>query len=660
MPLLSAPSLNNRFVTLVAFATFLLSVIWFLVPHESVAQGLDNGTQQLYKIPGLSDGTPGLAPASPQQPVPEPANEPAPTKHVKPHKLSVSKYPPKRQHPIDGLIQKADADFQSLLAAELKTLHDAAEAYRARRGRQPPPAFNVWYAFAQNSSAVIIEEFFDQIYEDLNPFWGMPAKRIREQASEFPHLIRIRNGNATWKSEIQDRQPLHWWTDMVRTLQEFLPDVDLPINVMDESRIVVPWENVNWYMQAGAKSRKIVPAGELKTRYKTLRELDAHYHKHFDPVFSGEPPYWTMAVRGCPPDSPARKAQIQTEFQSPPPLTSEHPRGSEQGYVKNYTLARSFCENPELQGLHGSFVEPLSISTSGKLFALFSGSKLPTNNDILLPSATYWGTDALSSGDKALEGSWAKKENSLLWRGAATGGRNRRENWTRFQRHRFVSMVNATNVKAAERSGQQPLNFVLPSIDAYGLTAHSKSGGMGEWVSTWSDAQVVDLVCFPKPMFGDDHLCDYTNEHFAVGPSISMEEELENRYLPDIDGNSFSGRFRDFLASTSLPIKATIYQEWHDSRIVPWKHFVPMHNTFLDIYGIMEYFVGNDKRKLGGHDASAEKIAMDGKKWAERVLRREDMQIYVLRLLLEYARLIDDDRDIMGWNENAAEAAELR
>jgi hypothetical protein len=31
------------------------------------------------------------------------------------------------------------------------------------------------------------------------------------------------------------------------------------------------------------------------------------------------------------------------------------------------------------------------------------------------------------------------------------------------------------------------------------------------------------------------------------------------------------------------------------------------------------------------------------------VLRREDMQIYVMRLLLEYARLCDDDRDVLGW-----------
>jgi hypothetical protein len=65
----------------------------------------------------------------------------------------------------------------------------------------------------------------------------------------------------------------------------------------------------------------------------------------------------------------------------------------------------------------------------------------------------------------------------------------------------------------------------------------------------------------------------------------------------------------------------------------------------------MEYFIGNEVVGLAGHDDIAEKIATEGKVWTEKVLRREDMQIYVMRLLLEYARLCDDDRDVLGWAE---------
>jgi hypothetical protein len=50
-----------------------------------------------------------------------------------------------------------------------------------------------------------------------------------------------------------------------------------------------------------------------------------------------------------------------------------------------------------------------------------------------------------------------------------------------------------------------------------------------------------------------------------------------------------------------------------------------------------------------GHDAEAEKSAMAGRECSERVLRKEDMQVYVLRLLLEYARISDDNRDMLGF-----------
>jgi hypothetical protein len=124
-----------------------------------------------------------------------------------------------------------------------------------------------------------------------------------------------------------------------------------------------------------------------------------------------------------------------------------------------------------------------------------------------------------------------------------------------------------------------------------------------------------------------------------------------NRYLPDVDGNSFSGRFRAFLLSNSLPIKATIYTEWHDSRLIPWKHFVPMDNTFIDLWGILEFFLS--------HDDQAEKIALEGRKWAERVLRKEDMLVYVYRLLLEYARMIAPERDELGFGEDLIEEGDF-
>jgi len=228
----------------------------------------------------------------------------------------------------------------------------------------------------------------------------------------------------------------------------------------------------------------------------------------------------------------------------------------------------------------------------------------------------------------------------------ATGGSNKPENWKGFQRHRFVAMVNSTQVSAAESWEQIPENWCMPT-NQYGLAAQQE-GRLGTWLGTWSDAGFVDMMCYaPEP----NGTCYYTDPYFEIIPGMKMADQFSRKYLPDIDGNSFSGRYRGFLMSTSLPIKATIFREWHDSRLIPWKHFVPMDNRFMDFYGIMEYFLGyeGERARIEGHDEAAEKIAIAGQDWANKVLRREDMQIYVLRLLLEYARLSDDGREKLGF-----------
>lgn len=317
-----------------------------------------------------------------------------------------------------------------------------------------------------------------------------------------------------------------------------------------------------------------------------------------------------------------------------------------EGYVSNSTLSRSFCHQPDLQDLQGIFIEPLSTSTSKVLFPLFGGSKLATNNEILLPAPMYWNEEERFTGGNDHGLAWDDKKSQVVWRGVATGGQNTATNWKRFQRHRFVSMNNGTKLSMAEDKIQKPVNFALPD-NQYDLAAQ-KERGLGQWVEGFADVAFTDLMCFPRM---DKGQCNYTGPYFAQAKGLKMAEMFRYKYLPDIDGNSFSGRYLGFLRSTSLPIKATLWKEWHDSRLVAWKHFIPMDNRFSDYYGIMEYFLGYGE-SVPGHDHEARKIATDGKAWAEKVLRKEDMQIYVFRLLLEYARVFADNRERLGWIED--------
>lgn len=587
-------------------------------------------------LPGVQDGVYSrIYPEAPDEPIPTEA--------------------PPLDHPIGYLIQGAKMELDNVMSKETTNISAAAQAYRDRRGRQPPPGFDRWFSFAQEHEALIIEDFFDRIYDDLNPFWGISAKDIREPANAFLHKISVRNGKTTMRSDGRERPWMNLWKDLISSISHELPDVDLPMNVMDESRVIVPWEKVDQYIKIERENRRLVPETDLVDESQSLGFLDPD--KTSGPQFDGIGWYWFKVAAGCPPNSEARTADVTEieDFSTRPPLTGERPHKSYEGYVQNWTFAKSPCENAHYRSVHGTFVEPVSQSTTKELFPMFGGSKLSVNNDILLPPAMYWAEGTAYSSKNYHGPGWEKKEDTMAWRGGATGGRNSKNNWTRFQRHRFVSMVNGTKVREAEMHPSSALNFILPSDGAYKLSTRPPTSNpqkMGDWVDSWSDVAFTGLNCFPmEPGKHNRKKCSYTGPYFEIAKKISMHDQFASKYLPDIDGNSFSGRYRAFLASTSVPIKATVYDEWHDSRLVPWKHFVPMDNTFADIYGIMEYFVGSET--VPGHDVVAQQIALEGKAWARRVLRKEDMQIYVFRLLLEYARLCDDRRDVLGWKENA-------
>ena len=56
--------------------------------------------------------------------------------------------------------------------------------------------------------------------------------------------------------------------------------------------------------------------------------------------------------------------------------------------------------------------------------------------------------------------------------------------------------------------------------------------------------------------------------------------------------------------------------------------------------------------KVGEMKAKTEEamcIAEQGREWAGRVLRKEDMEVYFYRLLLEWGRVTDDRREEIGF-----------
>ncbi|TLD32736.1 hypothetical protein PspLS_00270 [Pyricularia sp. CBS 133598] len=561
------------------------------------------------------------------------------------------------KHPISRLMRDADETFQRMLSKQSYTLEAAAAMYRERRGRHPPPGFDVWWNFASQHKAVMVEDFFDQIYVDLDPFLGLPPAQLRKQANESEQVIEIKNGKAISTSDF------FWtkiWFEMLQKIEQYLPDMHVAFNGMDEPRLVTPWEEIDKYMAEGSKARTLF---DPKEAVRNFSKPTATWESEDLPITDAKywergAPFWEIARRGCPPDTKARTAPVMRDYDHDPVIEPSHAEPHlYQGFVSNYTLSTSICHQPDLQGLHGAFIEPVSIKSTRQLFPWFGGSKLNVNNDILVPPPMYWSDDERFTAKGQVP--WAQKKDGAFWRGTASGGRVKETNWKGFHRHRFIAMNNGTTVESAEKAAPphaqtssnstvepQPVaagfNFALPD-KRYNLKSQ-QAGKMGEWIGQWANMAFTDINCFPKQ---EDGLCRYTDHAFKKVDGVPLSANFDYKFLPDIDGNSFSGRYLSFLRSRSLPVKATIFREWHDSRLVAWKHFVPVDSRFGDYHAVMEYFLGFGDNS--GHDAEAEKIAFEGRDWAEKALRREDMLIYLLRLLLEYARVVDDSREKLGF-----------
>ncbi|KAF7554816.1 hypothetical protein G7046_g6715 [Stylonectria norvegica] len=551
------------------------------------------------------------------------------------------------KHPIKKLMIDARARHDALLKKQSHDIFDASARYRARRGRHPPPGFDEWVKAAVKSDAVIVEDYFDRIYKDLTPFWALDPETIRMRANGWYHSVKVRDGKATAEGNVEGLvRWLRLWTELVGEFASHLPDVDMPINYMDEPRLLVPFDDIAKLVEEAQSRRTIVPIDNVTTTYKGLADVDAAAHEPYNPVWLNvDSNYWNLAQLTCGPDSPARNTEQLHDLVTAPVEypTDWAPEYASKGYIKNWTAAMDPCLQPHLRYLHGTFVEPLSQSTAQELIPMFGGSKLPMNNEILIPGAMYLTENEFYSGGEDHGPAWPLKKDGIVWRGDANGGRSKPSQWQHFQRHRLIEMLNGTVVSNIEHNGTEAQTFRLPSADLYRSTRRTFKQ-LGDWLTGFSNCGFVHLLCSPGE-------CAHLDPYYSELEPMPMSEQYQFKFLPDADGNSFSARFRGFMRSTSTPLKATVYAEWHDDRLIPWLHFVPLDNTFQDLYSVLEYFSDAG----GPGDAAARYIAERGQEWSEKVLRRADMRLYTWRLLLEWARVCDDNRDTMGFIKDLVE-----
>ena len=349
--------------------------------------------------------------------------------------FSTLEYEPVDEHPISKLISIADRRWNEYKVNRSLTFKETVSKYRIKYGRNPPPHFATWYKYARDRDVYNIDDF-DQIMDDLRPFWAVSPRVIRilaahmwEEGADAIAGVHIRgreivaNHNAHWRAETM--------MTLIKSFVRYLPDMDIAINTLDQPRVAVPWEDLQTLLAQEASTRQVVPGAldefsSQMTGFLDLRLESGKYNDTMeDPKWFDAPgkPYMNIAKSACPPESHAATNKgleaAETKWKT-----------SLGGFVTNFNLSSDLCTiGPELQDKHGFLFTASSIKATRRLVPVFSECKVNVNNDILYPANMYWKHDRRYEYDGSYDVEWEEKEDTMIWRGVTSGGVQVADNW---------------------------------------------------------------------------------------------------------------------------------------------------------------------------------------------------------------------------------------
>lgn len=346
--------------------------------------------------------------------------------------------------------------------------------------------------------------------------------------------------------------------------------------------------------------------------------------QHVDVLDIGRQDTWDTLSLSCAPATAARDLSV---------FSSRSPFLTEMGFISNITLSKDVCQFPELHKIHAGLRHPSTMTITHSLVPVFSQAKPSCFNDLLYSSPFYAEKLRLGEYKEDQDVDWEQKENIVYWTGSNTGGRSTADNWRDFQRQRLALMTMNESL---------PVNLLRQERR---LTAKNS-----EWVEF--ESSIAAITNFTRVRISAVIQCDFPacreqeqELHIKEGQRDDISDGYKARYNLDLDGNGLSGRFYRLLMSKSAVLKQTLYQEWHDDWLIPWFHYIPISMDLRDFPEIVRYLTQEpDGRALGA------RIAKNSFDWSRRVLRSEDMRLVWWRLMLEYGRLVNDDRDKMSFN----------
>lgn len=565
-------------------------------------------------------------------------------------------------HPIDDLIYDTRVDGGRWLvhASISNSLRVAVQEYKDRNhGRDPPPGFDVWYRFAVQQHSPIIDHFA-QIGSDILPFWAFPPDKIRQSleiVASQPDIaiVKVENGKAshTLPQDSPHHPILEDLLDMMVPFKTHLPDMEFAVNLNERPRVLAPWIDTQRFGEAGKRhglskllSRRSEAPEALGNSPKGAPPENKRSDvgrsegvEHPEPISAQA--FRQMTALTCPPGSSGRSG-VHWDVRD---FCSACAKPQSQGqFLQKWTVAQDLCHQPDLTRLHGFHTSPSSLMPIGHLLPVFSRSKTNSYSDILIPLRRAEEISKAEVDDDS-QGDFTMKGDRLFWRGSISGRGFNHELLHGGHQERLVHLINNSTasdstIMLISTGGREPrfayesvptaeLNDVLP-IDA-GFRHYSNCDSA-------------------------EKACEKAWREFGIKPE--EKKAFGSRYvlLTDSDDGPPVG-LQAALRSTSVPFVASVFKEWYSERLIPWLHFVPIDMRYHALHSTLAYFTGlkgrgtlnGQKYDVDGRLKDAKWIAGQGKRWAATAMRREDMEVYLFRLLLEWGRLVNDDRDKIGF-----------
>ncbi|QRV74770.1 glycosyltransferase family 90 protein [Ceratobasidium sp. AG-Ba] len=522
---------------------------------------------------------------------------------------------PEGRHPIYDLIARAEAAWKAKLDRQSRHLADAVDEYERRYGRPPPPGFDKWWDYATAHNVQLLDEY-DTIDHDLKMFWGVAPDVLRQtqkdwEKQEGTYTLASENGHIRLGTHTLGSQ-----TD------ELLPRAEMQIGLLSEVARWLPDFRATFTAHDG-------PYQFIASDLKEAALDAAKHHTHLDQTSIPHQAYagW---IDGCPANSNLHVQQSKQKWDVRPDMQERH-AARPKTFIHDHVASMDPCTHPDLVHINGFLAgHGQGAGVRRVIVPAFSMCTTPLHSDIRTIPIEMW------TEDVGIDPVWEDKpDDRVLWRGSNTGILFApSQPWNLSQRARL-------NVLTNEQEGVRSVLRPLGPDKAVGHPVEEKSKELNE--------RMMDIAFAGPPIQCEEPVCTQMKDIFAYRGKMDFSAANRYKYIMDIDGNGWSARFKRLMTTNSMILKTTIFPEWYMDRVMPWVHYVPVKVDLTDLYDIMEFFRG-DSQGIGGHDDLARKIGLAGKIWSKTYYRKEDMIAYLFRLFLEYARVMDPNRDNMAFH----------